>query len=1245
MPSNSGTHRTTLLELAADISHERDHLLQLAAAMQLVPQNATKWARFERLLEAVSATVSADPQRRVSAQRLGTLLAGPPIASGQVVSDEDPFEETFTAEISFFGGSYRMVLGGASGAHVACQLVLNACLRLDDALDEFRRAVFADATVILTLADEICRRAGLGRWELPTYSARSPLIVPGPADLDELCECITFDDAELAGLLGSAADLVEPLVSRGPLGLIDHDHESPTDGRIYLYPLLAMSDGRLVVALPGGLCASLSHRALARAVERGIAKDLVTAIHDALQSQMRRWFGRLRWRRVRGPALPPPTTFSELFYRFDTDKVAHVVSVVDPLEGYEAGDPFGMADFQVIQDDIHKRFVAVRDAVRSADPDVSVLHLVCTAPLGRSSFLGFTDEAVDERSALLALTSDDLDVLTGNDPDPLGPWKFAVALDRLHERSRVLSFSKLDEYAIYLDHGRGFYMGDDSRPTRLTFSPGSGGELRCEERRRRDDHAAALPSEQGIVDVSRWRADEQAPIYCPGPESLSHHHLVELGAPCWVVPAPSDATEEAASEDLAEAVAFWLWRCEHWISASLRSISASGSPLVIDVRFQADDGEDGDSALDPVADWLEMKRTGDSRISLTMLPGAARRLRGPSNDGERLMAAVLAQTISAMSGDDTDIASRVYVGLPAGPMKMFHVFGADDEQFLTLGFTAQPRVLPSADVELLLDDIGTLVSDVIGLEEGPIEGDRRTAVLNEIVGHLFERLKERLADLDPTGLLEQLAVEQEALAFLAVRNRLLVPSQAACFGDDSSAVRKARESSRDVTTTAIANRFLIECVTALPPTGGRPLGVGLYDELLAIANQIVQYGYLSDAIWCDVAETELGLLPSGRLGISRDEPYHAAVAAHVAALSDRTLDDARRQFERHWARPATSPSAYDPTDLDAAFAAEWGVTATQLSHLSGELIDISRGAPRQVATRTLDELTEEVAERLEWSPALVASALPMLSLGPLDHYPPFTNAVDVYPWRFSRDRSAARRPLLQRPTASGTEVVWGPRAVYRSGRYLLDQVVSDRLKVVQSHEMRQYITRTRQAETSAFNDAVARCFHTSESVSVRKKVKRVGKLKLARQNGDDIGDIDVLVIDVEQRVILAVETKDFEFARTPVELSNELEKLFGESESAVTHHSERLEFLVRNRETIHEVLGLPGVPRDWQVRGLIVTSMDLVGARFPQVRRLPKGLNLASMRDVEQEPHTFTMRSTVNRSTRSDRRQRRRRRN
>jgi hypothetical protein len=121
--------------------------------------------------------------------------------------------------------------------------------------------------------------------------------------------------------------------------------------------------------------------------------------------------------------------------------------------------------------------------------------------------------------------------------------------------------------------------------------------------------------------------------------------------------------------------------------------------------------------------------------------------------------------------------------------------------------------------------------------------------------------------------------------------------------------------------------------------------------------------------------------------------------------------------------------------------------------------------------------------------------------------------------------------------------------------------------------------------------------------------------------------------------------KDFEFARTPVELGNELEKLLGGGDSAVAHHQERLAFLRTNLARITVELRLEGSYQDWQVHGLVVTSADLMAAHFPLVGESNKRLKIISYEALSAiDPRLLTTRTGVNRSTRTDRRRKRRKR-
>jgi len=1188
---------TSLSQLSDELVHERDSLIELSAGLQLCPENATKWMRFDRLREIVASITPNSPQYAISPGRLRHLLTSPPIASEQVVANEDPNEESFISSVTFHGGNFRLVAGGATEAHAGCQIALSAIQQLPEGCNDFKNGAQKDAFILLSLSEEMCRAADLENWSAAPLNVDEELFVPSDALLGALCDAANFSGDRLSKTLGALSHEVSAFVADGPLGLYDHETKSPTDDRSYLFPLLELSNGNIVIASPGNIAASITHRILLHATEYGCLDVFSELLQESVMRAASKFLSRLRWKAIARPsALSPSNRFREQYFRFDSDKIAHVVGIVDPLADYLPGEPFGSFDASAIQSELDARILEVNEAIRAMGTP-TILHVIVSARLGRDFFIEITRDAISEKSAVLVASSDELDVLTRlESPEPLGLWRFAQAMARLHGNTRLQSFSQLDEYAVYRDHDSSFYLGDDGLPDALLVPPASAAAMRMQERERSNQHAIALHDDITVVEVSRWAADDGTPIYRPDDADLRTLHVVELDCPCWVIPSPSDPAEAEASEDLAEAVAFWIWKCRDLLQETLSEFALESKSLKVRTRFASQSVEQaGAQDIHPVSRWLVSEAQVDKHtVTLTVLDGAAIQMATPGNEAERAIAAALVCAINELKrvGNICD-AEAIAASLESGPMKMMQVFGADDDLLLALGYTGAPRLVSPSDVDVVLTEVGQIAAMAAGHSAGDIEPERRIQVLNEIVAKLFESLSGKLLLLSPSGLLESLASEQESLIFMEARNTLLIPSYAACFGSESSALRRAISSSRELTTTAIANRFLIEFVTAVGPSGDQTLSCGLYDELIAIAQEIVQLGFLSDAIRHGLSTAELSILRSGRLGISREEPYYLAVGSFSRLASSRLLGDASKYFAGHWASRTGSAQSPDTMSLEEAFLAEFGVTASELAQISAELIELSRGNNRQISTWTSESLVAHLHETLTWSEEKLQAAMKLLSLGPLENYPPTANLADSYPWRFSRDRSSVRRPLLDRTSDDVLEIVWGPRAVYRAGRYLLDQILADRIGS-KSKPMQQFIADARKVVAAAFQHEVADLFKSAENCDVLENVKKIGKLRLTRSKGEDIGDIDVFVIDHASKLLLAIEVKDFEFARTPVELKHELDKLFSGKKSASFHHRERLRFLETNREQIHQHYALAGTSEEWQIQGEIVASRDLL---------------------------------------------------
>jgi hypothetical protein len=133
-------------------------------------------------------------------------------------------------------------------------------------------------------------------------------------------------------------------------------------------------------------------------------------------------------------------------------------------------------------------------------------------------------------------------------------------------------------------------------------------------------------------------------------------------------------------------------------------------------------------------------------------------------------------------------------------------------------------------------------------------------------------------------------------------------------------------------------------------------------------------------------------------------------------------------------------------------------------------------------------------------------------------------------------------------------------------------------------------------ESEDFNDRVAELFRGQPEAIVRTRVKKIGRLRINRTNGEALGDVDVLVADRQRHRLLAVETKDLAVARTPAELTNELKTTFalgGDASSAADRHLERAAWLRSHLGEVLEWLEVGSDQSGWLVDHLFVVNHEL----------------------------------------------------
>ena len=1203
------------------------NLLAKVGALHLIPGNASRAISLDALAHLVVAQVDQPDQQTISRKRLRRLLqtclssASPPYLA------DDPAAQIFTEEILFSGGSYIVFPGPSASEQDIVRWLLRAVVLRNPPLGpkEFRDEVTRAAVLCLAVSDRIARKAGIKRGESPRGYKTDEIIVPDSAQLTEGMAAVTFSLGELARIIRGEtffAPTVDPLSIA--LGGVDWATYSFEFGQLHHTPFVKAGD-RYIVPVPSLLLIALRHRILCIAQSHDVLAELVGSYRGAIWTEVEELLGYLYSRRI-PIALPrsTPTNFVEGLFSLDSDKALYVQLATDSLSNFAGGHEPSQWDVKDLAEELDERAGEVVRYLSTLSPSPDrVLVLTILQAVGRAFVAGFGDPPAG--SLQLAMSASDLRIIILVEArDSLVLWKYARAHHRIRETVRVITTDVLDEYEMYRASQHSYYFSDKRQPDLIAIVPGDGLEMRKRVAEQLDPHG--VPSFHMGYLIEVWSfLSSGVPIYAPPSQLGKQLALVvegELPIPVWLI--GQDTLKGQLREFVAhilEALAYWLWQFQSFLAPAFVVVAEQYSTFVIEVDL--DDPAQWSQALDgsmveqrgaEAATSLTERTSAGMRIALRSL--LLTRLYRADNQGERgLVQEVLLHLRNSLQTDhpavgellsDPKIQGAVNAIAPLSEKKKLILLPLNRRQELDPTDLPRFRPVQEADYAELLDGVGEHLQ-AQGWKEGDIPKEKRNDVLNEAVDYLYRKLEKLVATLDGAELLTTLLAYQEVSTREVFGRRFTVPTRLACFGQREELVRKLVKEIPAADEANLANRFLIEYVAARPPSGSRRLSLEIRDQLMALALEIINWGMLSDTVHFGLADVDLSVLPSGRLGYDHETVLRAQrtfMSSHLGGF----ISEAQRKFASHWSTsPRTGASAVPPPEadqLDQAFAREFGLTLTEVTSLMADVYTIGtrhEGPVKRLPTR---ELITKLSQSLGWGTGKVAVGINLLTIGPrLDFINPPSAKEKAYPWRFNRDWSHLRRPLVRTGCEPDSTTWWGNRHIIHALRHLTQLCLGGRLKA-SSLELQQVIGRWRERESEAFEESVAHIITEMTGVPAKVRLRKVGKRRIVA-DGQDLGDVDVLAVIPGKRVLLLIECKDLALARTPAEIQHQLEELVhgsSDESSKIEKHLARTQWVKNNLDEV--LMKCFSIQRKgtWKVEPILVSDSEL---HAPHIVRIP----------------------------------------
>ena len=1203
---------------------DASELAAAAGALSLLPANTHRLWRLGAL-----STLAAERRAgggAVTRTRLRAQLNGGPLAAIAAPQD-DPFDDLMTEELAFYGGSYLVGAGLAEGSVYVLRLLMRGLLLTDALPDTLRGELTRMCTGALRVSDYVLRGAGLKRHEVPARPPDDGLDVPGQSRLRRLMKLCTFTDEQLAGIAGGSGALDPLVLTAGVRRFNDSDIEGGLADR---WPLLHFGD-ETVVARPLDLLLAVRHHTLLRAVDEVGVERVAEALASAVQADV---FTSLRHMKIHPRVVNERTAqkpWIEAQAEMDVGLRLVCAIIPDTLVGL-TNDPYGMFDTREVLEQAHARFEQ-----RAGEYNGQVLGLLVIQPAGRAAMMGLR-EGRALNLTLEHITAADLETLSFVEQDDrVSLWKFASARSALGSAVEVRGFSALDTYAIFLDNERS--LAPMREATMVIIEPGSGAELRCRAKRGRDRHGTKYV-DGTVREVERERDDgfgERLYHLSDVVEPRLLRHVGGAPLDLWVRgPAGGDALRQ--SWDVVETVAYWLAELVDPLRKRL-AVLAQHTPCleidfdVADHKFWFENGTEPEA--DP-GDHVE----ADGRTARLVL-GSALRLAAmqADNAGERVLVERIIEALDALAGGfglkplaERERSAVIEQVAPMGVKK--HLIMLPGVSNPLLAATArESRGVHEVDLTAAREVLGAHLVKRFGLEVGPVPHDQRRAVVQEAVEFQLAQVQEILDDTNSDGLLEDLLVSNERLIADSERQRALLPARAATYpaAGDGQRLRKQLASSAQA---AVCCRFLTEYVTACPPHGVEDWSMVRYDRAMALTAVMLDWAYLNDALYYGMSDVGLLINSDHQLRLQELDRYQQGRSEYF----DIQVNDQRRRAERGFARRFETSTEAEPSQVrvrvDPLLAEEAGASLTELGELLRGAAELARAADEDVMVMERDAAIAALVEHLGWKRAKVERAVAYLSMGSRKHFlrPPGGSWQDVVPSRFARRFSLNRRPLLQR----ANQLLWGQRQSLVALQMIVGQVFSGRFqRLAETHELRAELSRLADEAGHAFEHEVAEIFDASPRFTAREGLDSIGGVTLKRENGELLGDIDVLAADTQAHIIHGVECKELHGALTPAEVASELSEHFDALEGVTTSkHAQRISWLEGHRAEVLRELDLDGPAGRWQVKGMFVTGERVMA---PYVKDV--GFPIVAVEDlprwIEKLPKPFTRRDRKRKARRS----------
>lgn len=1161
-----------------------DFLARLSS-LNLLIENQNKSTLFDAVIAGILSrdrcTYTGDA--KMSAGKFRNLIGQ--IENLDLKRMVDPSENAFIERVQYYG-NYWIFPGINYSPSYCFQGFINVlCLRNLNFGKIFSSKAHLLINCILQLSNSIASKLGYGLESIEHIEIET-VRVPDSSLAGKLKDCVCVKSKLIDALIPDKS-VRQLLFSEFGTGSIEDAIDSRYED-FFAHPFLISGEGEVVILNPSILVPFTIHQLVLLADQFGVKDAFINAYNDEIWKNCLKSLDYLGHRiidnKAYGISLINDRRRKECILTAGNDQIICVHFICDDGKEYSSRSMCGQYSNERYSPSTNDRTSYFISKLPSLDWD-KVYQIIILNSFGRSIVINM---AKDETKHTIKLSPFELKCISINER------KRKVFLPRyINAKSKLQCMlppslsSELNAIEIYTSSDYSFYISDDFSPrnTAVYFTLGDSLDYVIRAVKTEDRHLIPYYDNEQFREVVL--KDSHRNIYCTEGSNRKYPELVVIfDRICIWLSADTirNIKEINVYNTIMDSISYWLAEAKSIINQmdfkfETICFCISLMPPAEQYYIKLDINEGFEQ--------LVQYEHENNVIKMTWSASLFQLLGDKSQNAEKDMMHSIFTELDKLSKNIAD-----YQALDnrfADPLKRRVIeFNISDSPYLepTHGDMV---VISSEEENQLLDEIGEFFLTNNGYSLGTVPNEKRADLANQVVAYLYRLLQYELATVNPDGLYDLVCYDLETVLYQTMQAHVRYAYDVSCYPEKEDEIIDEYNTANK---SSVALKFLAEYIASTPPKGSKILGTMQYDRILAICSLIIDWAYKNDLFRFKIINTPVRFLKSGRIGMSHEESDYLsnvnsfAMARQLESMSNPGIE-------------TYSPlGIFDPYQeaIDAAFVDEFGYTFQQFSRCVFAIYDIGRDISSDVKRKERALVTEEICKQTGINSEIVEEVINHISLQQRDDFlvpPKPYQKYDVYPWRFNRELSFTRRPIIQ----YGSDLIWGNRQLHHMWKFTIDLLIEGKMKA-RKPCLKKLLGKISNQRGNEFNSKVVKKLETINGLLVYKKLSKINGKRISDENGNDLGDIDVFILNPKKKVMIVGEVKDFSFAKNPYEMKQEYDEIFvdGGKPCYLTKHKRRSAWIKKHIADVEKHFSLS--TGKWIVKTALFVSQEIISNEF-----------------------------------------------